>query len=193
MFSCEGVLVLPAPPSDPVPPAPVPTAVRHAPLPREVLVGIALVVIGLAFTAGSYVWSYFGIRQISPRDLPTYFQVEDALFLVDAVTVNVGFFLILWGILRRLPSLGVWSVAGPILILIGAAALAAFYLAELAYAPVLYLPTGGTAPPAWLYTVLPGVLIFGGVATSLGMLVALVGVARGIMAQRTGPFPPARL
>lgn len=140
--------------------------------------------------AASYTWSYFGFRLVAFLDIYGFFQIDYALGLVQELLLDVGFFLILRAVLRHLPVFDRWARAGPPLILLGAVVLAVVDAIEILYAPVLYDPIAGAAYP-WLYYVVPAFSVLGSVAVSLGLILSIVAVGRGVLALPGHPLAPA--
>lgn len=164
---------------------------RPIELPREVLLGIALVGFGVVFIGFAVGWDYFGFRVLgSVSVIATFFQIEFALGAAQNLFLNLGFFLILWGILRTLPRLDSWYWVGPMLLLAGGLLATATGLAQVALAPSIYPPaSGGNLMELFDATYI--VSIAGSLAETVGTIVALVAVARAAVAWRTEPAEPA--
>lgn len=100
----------------PVPPTPPPypdagsdpaLSLGRLRLPPDIRFGIVLVVLGVAFLIGGYVWPYIGVRTVLP-DMTGYLETTIGLQLGALLGFQLGAFLILRGILRLLPSVGSW-------------------------------------------------------------------------------------
>lgn len=164
---------------------------RRIELPKGVLLGIALVGFGVVFIGFGLGWDYFGFRVLgSFSNIATIFQIEFALSAAQNLFLNLGFFLILWGILRTLPRLDSWYWMGPVLLLAGGLLATAAALAQVALAPSIYPPASGGGLVG-LFDAVYVVSIAGSVAETLGTVVALIAVARAAVAWRTMPGGPS--
>ncbi len=170
---------------------------RRAEMPRDILTGIILACFGVGFTGIIFGWGYFAMRGVgTPGGFVVVFQTVDALEAAQALVLNLGLFLLFLGILRRLPRGGVWSLLGPVLVLVGGIALAIAASAQSLLVPFLFSPPfpspGPEANVALLQTVGNAALFVGGAAASLGLLISLIAVARGVLARRapSGPLAP---
>lgn len=163
-------------------PAPAPRA-----LPRNILVGLILVGLGVIFTGISYGWNFFAIRSGLFTGFVPYLQIEITLSVVEYLCIEVGLFLIFLGILRLLPSVLPWSRLGPILLLVGALVVAVMEMTEVALVSLTY-PPSAVQLPDWANYVLSGTLVAGYIVSSLGLLLSLFAVAKGLLL-RTFPTP----
>jgi hypothetical protein len=154
-------------------------------LPKDVLVGLILGAVGFMFTAGSYIWNDFGIRMYG-GDFTFFIGVEVGLSVTEFVSLQFGLFLIFRGVLRALPRMHPWSRMGPLLILIGALTVALFGIAELLL--VYSAPSSSGSGLDWLYLALMIIDLAGYLATTLGLILSLFAVARGVLSRR--PAPP---
>lgn len=167
----------------------VPPPVARTSVPLGIRIGIALMGAGVAFTVAAYTWGYFGLS-LFVRNLVTFVRVQLALFIAESLLLNVGLFFVLRGVLRLLPKAGPWSWTGPILVLLGGLAVAAANATD--YVLSWIFGFGVATSLEWLVTVLFIVLITGSAAVSLGLLLSLVGVVRGVLARRAGTVLPTR-
>lgn len=160
---------------------------RRIELPGGILVGIALVGFGVVFIGFGLGWDYFGFRVLSSvSGIATFFQIEFALGAAQNLFLNLGSFLILWGILRTLPRLDSWYWVGPMLLLAGGLLTTATGLAQVALAPSIYPPASG-GELIGLFDAVYIVSIVGSLAETVGTIVALIAVARAAVAWRMAP------
>ncbi len=180
-----------APSTGPAPGA-VPTSAHRFDMPKGVVLGVVLVGFGVVFRSAGLVWSYFGFRGLgSFNSLAAFFQIQFSLGAAQALLMNLGFFLIYWGILRTLPRFELWYWVGPVLVLLGGLLAVAGDLAQIVIAPSLYPPANGSGLEG-LLTVVYGTLVVASLAETVGTILALVAVARGVFAWRAmkgGPPP----
>ncbi len=176
----------PPPPLSTVSPAPVALAFR-APLPRGILAGIVLALAGVSVSGLSWAWSRNGVSNIGSLDeLVARVQVSNALAAAQALVTGLGLFLILMGIARLLAGSSPWCRVGASLVLIGALVRASVQLTLLWLAPSLYSPPGPTAF-LLIINVMTALVEVGGVASGVGILLALIGIARGALARSAAP------
>lgn len=161
-----------APVSTP-PPAP------HS-LPRIIVVGLILVGLGAVFTGISYGWNYFGIRSGFSSDFITYVQMEITLSVIQYLCIELGLFFIFLGILRLLPIVRPWSRVGPSLILAGALVTAGVNLTYLALITLTY-PSSAFQIPEWAGNLILGTMIVGYMVATVGLLLSLFAVAKGVV------------
>ncbi len=169
---------------------PAPPAVRRR-LPTQILLGIVLAGVGVVFAGISTTWNYLGPRNF-PDGLATFVENGILLSLAEMLCLQVGLFLILWGIVRILPRVRLWSQLGPLLILVGALLGAAVGLVEYAQTSAA-LSGGATSSPEWLGDLLLGSSLTAYVATTLGLVVSLAAVAWAIVLRpspQAVPLPP---
>lgn len=163
----------------------------HRSLPTQVLLGIALAGIGVILAGASGAWNYFGVRSFTVN-FAAFLQVEVLLSVAEILSLQIGLFLILWGILGILPRASLWSRLGPDLILVGAIVLAGVGFAELALYSVSY-PGGSINGLLWLADVIVGAEVAGQVLPPLGLLLSLLAVAKAILlppSSSVAPLPP---
>lgn len=175
---------LPAETRDLLPP-PIESDLR---LPADIRLGIALLLLGLVFMAVSFVSPFILMSLILPAGVNAYLQIDLTLSLIEVISLSLGLFLVLRGILRLLPPIALRSCLGPLLIFVGAVVFAVAYagmvLAYSAYPP--YENAGFYA----LYLASAIMSIAGEVLIVLGSILALIAVARGVLAQHRGSAPP---
>ena len=178
---------------EPVPSPPwagAPTMMSPPPstrLPRNVLIGFILAGLGVVLSGISYGWSYFGIRSGFATAIVTYIQVDIILSVTEFLCIEVGLFLVFLGILRLLPRVHLWSRLGPFLILAGSIVVAAIDLVEAALIAMTYPPSTAQVPNWAAYAIL-ATLVAGYVVTTLGLVVSLFAVAKGVLL-RTSAAP----
>ncbi len=159
-------------------------------LPRSIRAGLILVGLGVLFTGISYGWNFFGIRASLASGFVFYITVEVALSVIEYLCLELGLFLILRGILRLLPRVLPWSRLGPIILLVGAFVVTGLNLAELALVSLTY-PPAQVQVPEWAGYVLSGILIAGYIVATLGLLLSLLAVAKGVVLRSSAtPGPP---
>lgn len=170
--------------------APVSGSLR---LSTEINAGIVLAIVGLVFEGSSSVWRFFAVRMFMGSGLATYLQVEQALGLATGFFLELGFFLIFRGVLRLLPRIGSLSRLGPLLILIGAIVSAVGYAVLIVLVPVIYYPSYPAGILVTLEVASVVAQFAGSVTVTIGTILALVAVARGVLVGRASPPPPAGL
>lgn len=146
-------------------------------LPTKVLAGFFLEGVGVVFTGISYGWSYFGFRAGYAASFEDLIRIGILLTVVEYLCIEAGLFLIFSGILGLLPEIRPWSRVGPIAILTGALLIAVLELYEMA----LVIPGGATPLPDWVGYALAATLIAGYVLATIGLVLSLFAVAKGIL------------
>ncbi len=165
-------------------------------MPAAVLIGIVLTCLGVGFTGVIFAWGFFALRGLTgPEGDTGFFQTQYALSAAKSLILNLGWSLLGVGILRILPRGGLWSWVGPVLIFAGGVAVAIAFVAQMLLVPFLFptplgSQTSGISVSFWESTS-NAAFFAGSMAVTVGILLSLVAVARGILARRAVPGPPA--
>ncbi len=165
-------------------------------MPADVLIGIVLTCLGVGFTGIIFAWGFFGLRAIAAAgDIAAFFQTQYALSAAQSLILNVGLFLLLVGILRILPRGSRWSWLGPALILAGGVAITIANVLQIYLAPFLFPPQLNSQSPGLNVGLVEGVssaaFFVGSMVATVGTLLSLVAVARGVLTRRASPEPSA--
>lgn len=149
-------------------------------MPRNMLLGLGLAGIGVAFTAILYAWDSLGIRLLNPSGFADYFVLQFGLSLVGFISLQVGLFLLLRGILHLLPISHPWSRIGPLLILGGALVVVAFGITEVVIESSGFSASAGSTLEL-LFLGLSVVNLAGYLATTLGLVISVLAIAKGVL------------
>lgn len=156
-------------------------------LPQNLVIGILLIAASPAMSIVSLLWGRYGLEILTaPSGLVLFLQVQFGLGATGALLDAGGLAIVFMSLLGLLPRADAWSRWGPVLIFLGGVSFASLSFLMIAAAPAIYPPATG-AYPSWLPGATFALDAVGLVASPLGMILSVIGIARGILARGTMP------
>ncbi len=159
-------------------------------LPRGILLGLVLDLAALITLVIWQIWSFYAVRaSFLSGNILAFFEIQSILSAVQILLVGIGLFLVFVGLARLLSGSRPWSRLGAFFVLLGALVGASLNIVYLVLLLIAWSPNPGTgttyvsvifeyaSPMSLVYQVVIGV----------GFILALLGIARGVLSQPRTP------